>query len=58
MSGDIQMGAGINPRSASIEAVIIRADGTREYLGEVAYYHRNPLKHLWWHIKHFFKGAR
>lgn len=31
-------------REASIEAVIIRADGRREDLGVVSYWHRNPLK--------------
>lgn len=31
---------------ASIAAVVIRADGTREDLGVVSYFHRNPLKRL------------
>jgi hypothetical protein len=39
-------------REASIGAVIIRADGTREDLGVVAYYHRNPLRRLWWRVTH------
>lgn len=37
---------------ASIEAVIIRADGTREELGVVSYWHRNPLRRLWWRLTH------
>lgn len=37
-------------KEASIEAVIIRADGTREDLGVVSYWHRNPLKRLAWRI--------
>lgn len=37
-------------REASIDAVVIRADGTREELGTVAYWHRNPLRRLWWRI--------
>jgi len=28
----------------TVEAVIIRADGTRESIGTVGYYHRNRLK--------------
>lgn len=38
-------------KSASIEAVVIRADGSRQKLGVVSYWHRNPLKRLWWWIK-------
>lgn len=34
-------------KEARIEAVVIRADGSRENLGTIAYYHRNPLKRLW-----------
>lgn len=33
-------------KEAVIEAVVIRADGTREDLGVVSYYHRSPLKRL------------
>lgn len=35
------------PQSAQLQATIIRADGTREELGTVAYWHRNPLMRLW-----------
>ncbi len=35
------------PVSMRLEATIIRADGTREPLGTVAYWHRNPFKRLW-----------
>jgi hypothetical protein len=38
-------------RAASIEAVVIRADGKREDLGVVSYWHNNPLKRLLWRIK-------
>lgn len=41
--------------SAEVEAVKILADGTRVPLGTVAYWHRNPLKRLWFRIKSFFK---
>lgn len=37
-------------REATFEAVVIRADGTRENLGVVAYYHRNPIKRLAWSL--------
>jgi len=39
-------------QEAAIEAVVIRADGTRQSLGTVAYYHRNPLRRLWWRLTH------
>jgi hypothetical protein len=38
-------------REASIEAVVIRADGSRENLGTIAYWHRNPVRRLWWQAK-------
>lgn len=38
------------PREQSIAAVVIRADGTREDLGTVAYWHRNPLRRLAWRL--------
>jgi len=34
-----------------IEAIVIRADGTREDLGTVAYWHRNPIKRLIHHLR-------
>ena len=44
--------------SAEVQAVIIRADGSREDLGTISYWHRNPLKR-WW-VRHFkvWKGER
>lgn len=53
----LDFGAGVKPRSAEISAVVIRADGRREELGTIAYYHRNPLKMFFWRVKQFFKGA-
>lgn len=35
-----------NVKSVQLEAVVIRADGTREDLGVVSYWHRNPLRRL------------
>lgn len=40
---------------ASISAVVIRADGTREDLGTVSYYHRNPFKRAAWAAKQKLK---
>lgn len=34
-----------------MEAVIIRADGTKENLGVVAYWHKNPVKRLFYRVK-------
>lgn len=39
-------------REASIEAVVIRADGTVERLGVVSYWHRNPLRRWAWRLIH------
>lgn len=57
MEGEMQFGSGVQPKMASIEAVIIRADGKRVNLGTVAYYNRNPIKMLVWRIKQFILGA-
>ena len=37
-------------RSATLEAVITRADGRVENLGTIAYWHKNPLKRLWFKL--------
>lgn len=42
-------------KEASISAVVIRADGTTEDLGVVSYWHKNPLRRLWWRLT---KGRR
>lgn len=57
MSGNIQFGSNVEPKMASIEAVIIKADGTRVNLGAIAYYHKNPLKRFWWKVKRFIRGV-
>lgn len=44
ISGNILGGA----RSATLTAVVTRADGSVEHLGAVAYWHRNPLKRWLW----------
>ena len=45
------IGASSPIKSAQMHAVVIRADGTRENLGIVSYYHRNPLKRLAFWLK-------
>jgi hypothetical protein len=39
-------------QEASISAVVIRADGTREDLGEVSYWHKDWRKRLAWKLRH------
>lgn len=52
----MEIGSGRGPvKQAEIQAVIIRADGTRIELGRIAYYHRNPFKRWAWEIGNFFK---
>lgn len=43
-------------REAQIEITVIRADGTREELGTVSYWHKNPLRRLFWRFKIWMKG--
>jgi len=45
-------------KSASIEAVITRADGTVEKLGVISYYHSNPLMVLLWKVKRWLTSLR
>jgi hypothetical protein len=40
-----------NAKEAQITATITRADGTVERLGVVSYWHKNPLKRIFWSIK-------
>lgn len=43
-------------KQATIEAVIIRADGTRVPLGVISYWHKNPLKRWAWRMKRAAKS--
>lgn len=43
-------------KEATIEAVVIRADGTVEQLGVISYWHKNPLKRLAWRVKQAAKS--
>ena len=38
------------PKEITMSAVVIRADGTRVDLGVVSYYHKNPVRRLWWRL--------
>lgn len=38
-------------KEARIDAVVIRANGSREDLGTIAYWHRNPIKRILHRIK-------
>lgn len=40
-----------NAKSAEVSLVIIRADGSKQDLGVVSYYHKNPLKRAIFKIK-------
>lgn len=42
-------------REVSVTAVVIRADGTREDLGQIAYWHKNPLRRLAWNASKLFR---
>lgn len=39
-----------------ISLVVHRADGTVEDLGVVSYWHKNPLKRLWFKASQIIKG--
>jgi hypothetical protein len=41
-----------NVKEIEIQAVVIRADGTREDLGQVSYWHKNPIKRLIHKVTH------
>jgi len=40
-----------NAKEVQISAVITRADGSVEQIGVVSYWHKNPLKRIYWSIK-------
>jgi len=45
------MNTNLDVKEIQLVATIIRADGTREELGVIDYYHKNPIKRLIWRIK-------
>lgn len=38
-------------KAMEISAVVIRANGKVEDLGTIQYWHKNPIKRLFWRIK-------
>jgi hypothetical protein len=34
-----------------VAAKVIRADGRIEDLGTIGYWHKNPLRRLWWRLR-------
>lgn len=46
--GDLS--ARVPVRRLVVEAVVTRADGSREDLGAVSYWHRNPLRRVWFKL--------
>lgn len=41
----------VGVKEIRLTAVVHRADGSTEELGEVAYWHPNPFRRFWWNIK-------
>jgi hypothetical protein len=56
--GSISRATGGIPESMTLEATVIRADGSREVLGTIAYWHRNPFKRLLWRMKQHLQLVR
>ncbi|CAA2139567.1 hypothetical protein [Hyphomicrobium sp. ghe19] len=48
--------ASSNVKEAQIQAVVIRADGSREDLGTISYFHKNPLRRWLWRLKELLNG--
>lgn len=47
-----------NAKEIELIATIIRADGSREELGVIDYWHKNPLKRAIWKFKQWLKSKR
>lgn len=47
-----QLTANGSPKRSTIEAIVIRSDGTRENLGVISFYHRDWRKRLAWRLRH------
>jgi hypothetical protein len=45
-----------NVKEASFSVKVIRADGSIEDLGIIAYYSSNIFKNIWWKLKNYLKG--
>lgn len=46
------------PTSISVEARVIRRDGSVEELGTLAYWHRNPIRRALWRLRAALSGRR
>lgn len=55
MSGTVNVRS--KARECSITAVVTRADGTTENLGEIAYWHKNPLRRIAFRMKRLFRRS-
>lgn len=47
-----------NCESAEVSMVVIRADGTKQDLGVVSYYNKNPFKRTMFYIKQYFNKLK
>ena len=45
------MQTNLDAKEIQLVATVVRADGTREELGVIDYWHVNPIKRLIWRIK-------
>ena len=43
--------ANVNAKEIELIATIIRADGTKQELGVIDYWHKNPIKRFVWKLK-------
>lgn len=46
----------VGTKMVSVEAKVIRADGTVEDLGAIAFWHANPLRRLQWKLGRWLRG--
>ena len=56
MSNGDQVAKGVT--MSEVSAVVIRADGSKEDLGTIAYYHKNPFKRWWVNRFRVWKGEK
>ena len=45
-------------KETTLQARVIRADGSIEELGTIAYWHRNPLKRILWRVSQLMRGRK
>jgi hypothetical protein len=54
----MHVAAGSTLTSQSVEAKVIRRNGTVEDLGTIAYWHRSPVRRAAWFLGQFLRGRR